>query len=312
MSRKFSCLLLTVAMIISSIVIVSAVENDTAAQERAAAYQAAAEGVSTVGVRSSATTLVTDDGVLGLPIETGVLADSEGLRLDQLTAISQTKQDDAIRNAEEAAAKAAERKAILAAYDGVMIVSDSGLSVRSGPGTAYPAIRSIANGKVAHLVGADGDWFEVSFGSATGYVEAGGCNPVNYVDYDGTAATSTVREDLVAYARTFIGTPYRYGGASRSGTDCSGFTMQVFAQFGYSLPHGASDQYYRSTAVTSQERQAGDLVFFNTEGGISHVGIYIGGGAFIHASTSSGVTIDYLGESYYAARYLGAGRIINE
>ena len=115
--------------------------------------------------------------------------------------------------------------------------------------------------------------------------------PVHYADYEGTSATNTVREELIAYAYTYLGTPYVYGGSSYSGTDCSGFTMAVFAKFGYSLSHGASDQYYAATSVSSEERQAGDLVFFDTFGGISHVGIYLGGGQFIHASSSGGVKV---------------------
>ena len=153
-------------------------------------------------------------------------------------------------------------------------------------------------------------WYQVTFGQSTGYIPAEYAQPVHYADYEGTSATNTVREELIAYAYTYLGTPYVYGGSSYSGTDCSGFTMAVFAKFGYSLSHGASDQYYTAASVSSKERQAGDLVFFDTFGGISHVGIYLGGGQFIHASSSGGVKINSLYESYYAACYLGAGRIL--
>ena len=169
---------------------------------------------------------------------------------------------------------------------------------------------AIDSGKVARLNDYQDGWYQVTFGQSTGYIPAEYAQPVHYADYEGTSATNTVREELIAYAYTYLGTPYVYGGSSYSGTDCSGFTMAVFAKFGYSLSHGASDQYYTATSVSSEERQAGDLVFFDTFGGISHVGIYLGGGQFIHASSSGGVKVNSLYESYYAACYLGAGRIL--
>ena len=147
-----------------------------------------------------------------------------------------------------------------------------------------------------------------------GYRKGGGRNeattkPPRDYSYEVPDAMSL---DLVGEARQWLGTPYRYGGTSYSGIDCSGFTMKVFAQFGISLPHGASDQYALCTPVTTAERAPGDLVFFNTSGrGIGHVGIYLGGGQFIHASTSRGVVISSLYESYYANTYLYAGRIIS-
>ena len=202
-------------------------------------------------------------------------------------------------------AEAAVRAALLEEYDGVMVSDD--LNVRKTPGGTV--LRTINGGKVAHLEDAVDGWYKITYGKTTGYISADYAEPVHYADYEGTSATSTVREDLIAYAYTYLGTPYVYGGSSYSGTDCSGFTMSVFAEFGYSLYHGASDQYEQSTPVSSAEREAGDLVFFNTEGGISHVGLYIGGGCFIHASSSRGVTVDSL-SGYYADCYVGAGRLL--
>ena len=137
---------------------------------------------------------------------------------------------------------------------------------------------------------------------------------MDYDDYRGTAAAMDVTASLLRYARTWIGTPYGYGGASQSGTDCSGFTMAVFGKYGYSLSHGARSQYAAGTPVTVAQRQAGDLVFFSGPGSslIEHVGIYLGSGLFIHASTSQGVVIDNIYDSYYGTYYYGAARVIFE
>ena len=206
------------------------------------------------------------------------------------------------------AAKEAARQSLLSEYDGVQLTEAVRLRSAADNDTA-PSL-TIDSGKVARLNDYQDGWYQVTFGQSTGYIPAEYAQPVHYADYEGTSATNTVREELIAYAYTYLGTPYVYGGSSYSGTDCSGFTMAVFAKFGYSLSHGASDQYYTATSVSSEERQAGDLVFFDTFGGISHVGIYLGGGQFIHASSSGGVKVNSLYESYYAACYLGAGRIL--
>ena len=85
---------------------------------------------------------------------------------------------------------------------------------------------------------------------------------------------------VVGIAMQYLGTPYVYGGASPGGFDCSGFVMYVFNQIGVSLPHNAAAQYGYGMPVSRDQLQAGDLVFFN---GLGHVGIYIGGGQFIHS-----------------------------
>jgi cell wall-associated NlpC family hydrolase len=113
---------------------------------------------------------------------------------------------------------------------------------------------------------------------------------------------------VVGIAMQYLGTPYVWGGAAPGGFDCSGFVMYVFAQVGVSLPHHAASQYNYGVPVSQDQLQPGDLVFFD---GLGHVGIYIGGGQFIHAPhTGDVVKISSLSDSWYASTYYGARRIV--
>jgi cell wall-associated NlpC family hydrolase len=113
---------------------------------------------------------------------------------------------------------------------------------------------------------------------------------------------------VVGIAMQYLGVPYVWGGASPSGFDCSGFAMYVYAQVGISLPHNAAAQYGSvGVPVSRSDLQPGDLVFFD---GLGHMGIYIGGGQFIHAPhTGDVVKISSLSDSWYAATYYGAKRV---
>ncbi|MDQ3890288.1 MAG: NlpC/P60 family protein [Actinomycetota bacterium] len=113
---------------------------------------------------------------------------------------------------------------------------------------------------------------------------------------------------VVAIAMRYLGVPYRWGGSSPStGFDCSGFVMYVYAQVGVSLPHNAAAQYGLGVPVSRSDLEPGDLVFFN---GLGHMGIYVGGGQFIHAPhTGDVVKISSLSESWYASTWVGARRI---
>jgi cell wall-associated NlpC family hydrolase len=115
---------------------------------------------------------------------------------------------------------------------------------------------------------------------------------------------------VVGIAMRYLGTPYVYGGASPSGFDCSGLVMYVYAQVGVHLPHYTVAQYDYpdSVSVPRNQLEPGDLVFF---AGLGHVGIYVGGGNFIHAPhTGSVVRIDSLSEGWYSSEYDGAKRIL--
>jgi peptidoglycan endopeptidase LytE len=125
-------------------------------------------------------------------------------------------------------------------------------------------------------------------------------------------ADSFTGSRVVAKAEQYLGTPYRYGGAAPGGFDCSGFVQYILGQFQVSLNRTAASQYNNGIAVNKDSLVSGDLVFFNTYGGISHVGIYTGNGSFIHSSSSrsGGVIYSSLREGYYAQRYVGARRVI--
>ncbi|MEK4698556.1 C40 family peptidase [Solibacillus sp. FSL R7-0668] len=134
--------------------------------------------------------------------------------------------------------------------------------------------------------------------------------PVN--ENEASAASSHSIEDLNKISSKYIGVRYAYGGTTSSGFDCSGYVRQVFKELGItSLDRTSAGMYNQGTAVKKSDLQAGDLVFFNTSGNrVSHVGIYIGSGKFIHASTSKGVIKTSIDDKYYwANKYVGAKRI---
>ncbi len=125
-------------------------------------------------------------------------------------------------------------------------------------------------------------------------------------DYDESSSSS-----IVDVALSYLGVPYVWGGTTPSGFDCSGYVQYVFRQCGYSISRTATPQYDDGYAVSYSDLQPGDLVFFErtyNDTGITHVGIYIGGGDFVHAGSGC-VKISSLSESYYSSRYYGACRI---
>ena len=123
------------------------------------------------------------------------------------------------------------------------------------------------------------------------------------------AGTSYIRDELVKTARTYIGVPYKWGGNSKAGIDCSGLTQAVYNLNGLDIPRNSRAQYGKGKAVAKKDLKPGDLVFFATNGGktVSHVGIYIGNDEFIHApSRGKNVSIAKLSNSYFAKTYVGA------
>ncbi|MBQ2642307.1 MAG: C40 family peptidase [Eubacterium sp.] len=124
--------------------------------------------------------------------------------------------------------------------------------------------------------------------------------------YSDSSEGSGTGAKIVAYAKRFLGNPYVYGGSSLTGgTDCSGFTMSVYAHFGYSLNRTSYAQANNGRAVSMGSLKKGDLLFYDYGGGISHVAIYIGGGSIIHASTEeTGIIISGMGSPCCARRII--------
>jgi cell wall-associated NlpC family hydrolase len=122
--------------------------------------------------------------------------------------------------------------------------------------------------------------------------------------------TDALRKEIVKTAESFIGLPYKWGGYSpQTGFDCSGLSMAVYHLNGLNLPRTSVGQYNAGMSIAQKNISEGDLVFFKTTNGrrVLHVGIYAGGGNFIHApSKGKDIRIDSLSNRYYAARYSGA------
>lgn len=118
-------------------------------------------------------------------------------------------------------------------------------------------------------------------------------------------------QKLIAFISDWLGTPYRYGGHSKNGTDCSGFILMLYREvYGIDLARSSYDIARNSQKIKKHQLKEGDLVFFKTSGNsISHVGIYLSNNKFAHASSSRGVTVNDLSENYYMRTFAMAGRI---
>lgn len=207
----------------------------------------------------------------------------------------------------------------------------STLRVRQGPGTDYAILCSVRSGSFFAVTGKTDGWYQIACNGRTGYVSAdyivertldqilaegdrgtvvdpdSGVPHADPADYDRALA-----EQIVDYALQYLGYPYVYATAGPDSFDCSGFTSYVYKHFGYSLHRSSYDQLKDGKAVQKADLLPGDLLLFSRNGDVvTHVGLYIGNGQFIHASTSTtGVIISDLYSDYYVQHYYAARRII--
>ena len=115
---------------------------------------------------------------------------------------------------------------------------------------------------------------------------------------------------LFGCIENWFGTRYRMGGTTKKGIDCSALTSSLLmAVYGFAVPRTARQQYQASQHIKKNKLKEGDLVFFNTRGGVSHVGLYLDNDYFVHASSKEGVTISSLNDHYYAKRFICGGRV---
>ncbi|MBR6573519.1 MAG: C40 family peptidase [Clostridia bacterium] len=207
-------------------------------------------------------------------------------------------------------------------------VTTSVLNMRSGPGTENSIVTKLYEGSVAKIIGINNAWFKVQYGGETGYISpdyvsivpykatATASAPVAVSTSSGSASTASgTRQQIIDYAAKFLGCKYVYGGNTPSGFDCSGYVKYVFKHFGVELTRTSANQYANSVKIKKSELKIGDLVFFSQNAGsskVGHVGIYVGGGQFIHAAApGKGVRYDSLNSTYYSSHYIGSGRVLS-
>lgn len=131
------------------------------------------------------------------------------------------------------------------------------------------------------------------------------------VQWNSAGPVTKMVKDITEEAKRYVGVPYRFGGTTPKGFDCSGFIQYVFQRKGIRLPRSADEQYFSGKKISVNSLKPGDLVFFNTYAeGISHSGLYLGDGYFISATTSRGVAVATMKNGYWHDRYIGANRIL--
>ena len=198
--------------------------------------------------------------------------------------------------------------------------TSAGLNVRKGPSTSYDKIATLVHGTKVTVKSTSNGWSQITSENITGYVSdqyLSSTKPSIGSSSDTNSSTSsTSASKVISYAKQLLGKPYVWGAQGPNGFDCSGFTYYVFKNAaGITLPRTSAAQSKYGMAVSKSNLKPGDLVFFDTSGpnngGVTHCGMYIGDGQFIHAASGQGkVVINNLNSSYYVNAYVNARRVL--
>ena len=184
------------------------------------------------------------------------------------------------------------------------------LNVRSGPSTETEKLGKLSFGEIVEIQSDTEDWYEISFESNAAYICAEYVSIIDCTLIDSQDAGTII----VDYAKLYLGTPYAYGGNTPSGFDCSGYVQYVMSNFGITMPRSSTEQYSIGVKVDKSQLMPGDLVFFDyspNSNQLSHVGIYVGDGNFIHSPVpGQAVKISPLNTGYFSYYYYGATRVL--
>ena len=196
----------------------------------------------------------------------------------------------------------------------------SGLNMRTGPATSYAKMTTIAYGQSVNVLSTSNGWSKINYSGSTGYVSSQYLQSTkpssSSSSNSGSTSVSSSASSVIAYAKTLLGKPYVWGAQGPNSFDCSGFTYYVFKnKAGIVLPRTSSAQSKYGTSVSWSNLKAGDLMFFDTNGAnngqVSHVGLYIGNGQMIHASSSQRkIVITSVNTSYYKNAFVNARRVL--
>lgn len=191
---------------------------------------------------------------------------------------------------------------------------NDGVNFRTGPSTENEVIAKLPADAEITIIGAEADWYKVLYNNQEGWVVA---RCVDTVTSTSRSGTNSVAKKVVELAKQQLGKKYVWGGNGPNSFDCSGLTTYIYGKVGITLNRVSSEQATQGIKVAKSNLQVGDLVFFSginassSSTKVSHVGIYIGNGYFLHASSPTrGVVTDELSSDYYTKHYVTARRVI--